>query len=280
MRLPLDRARHAALFELLRELERLGTRAVLVGGLVPPLLLEHLDPEGARDVHARQTQDCDVVVQLPVDDGVRVYDEVLSFLRIRWSPKPAVNQFRWNHADGLRVDLIPVPVGIEGGERAAVELATSLSPDIDVRAFYRAQEFAITTALDVALVDPIEVPHRLRIAGLLAMLAMKLEARKDLQRTYTKSDAHDVAWLLRYLDTAIAVAAVREAGGHRPDLVDFVCTELRRDFADERGAGIIRYVKEAFPHRYHSSEDDAEGDRLVTASKVRQFLDALEAMAP
>ena len=277
MRLPLDRARHVALFELLDDLERLGTRAVLVGGLVPPLLLERLDPEGfASAPGARSTADCDLVLHVPLHGGTAIYDEVQTGLRARWSADRRVNQFRWNHHSGLRLDLIPVPVGIERGDPAAIALASRWSPDIDVEAFYRAQEFAIATALDVEVVDPAGLYCGLRIAGLVAMLAMKLQAWNDSYRQ-RRRDAHDVAWLLRYLGTTIAVAAMRDARAQRPDLVDNVGAQLRRDFADAWGEGVRHYVAEAFPDRYRRPDDEAEGDRNAAAMAIRQFLDALEA---
>ncbi|HRC56096.1 MAG TPA: hypothetical protein PKU97_09230 [Kofleriaceae bacterium] len=46
MRLPLAPAAQERLFQIIDALDALGCRCVLVGGLVPPLLLEALDPEG------------------------------------------------------------------------------------------------------------------------------------------------------------------------------------------------------------------------------------------
>ena len=276
MRLPLDRARHVALFELLDDLDRLSTRAVLVGGLVPPLLLERLDPDGFADApEARSTADCDLVLHVPLHGATAIYDDVQAALRARWSADPRVNQFRWNHHSGLRLDLIPVPVGIERADPAAIELASEWSPNIDVKAFYRAQEFAIATALDIEIVDSGGARRGLRIAGLVAMLAMKLQAWNDSYRQ-RRRDAHDVAWLLRYLPTAVAAAAMGEARARRPDLVEDVGTHLRRDFADEWGEGVRHYVAEAFPDRYRRADDEAEGDRRAAARAIRRFLDALD----
>lgn len=276
MRLPLDRLRHAALLELLARFDELGCRAVLIGGLVPPLLLQYLDPDGFATAPAgRRTADCDLVLDLAIGDGLEVYRDVQEFLAARWTRDPRANQFRWNHHSGLRVDLIPVPAGIERQDLAAIGLAELWLPDIDVKAFYRGQEFAISTAIDLFVLDPSDVPFPLRIAGLAAMLTMKIQAWNDSYRG-RKRDAHDVAWLLRYLDVEVAVRALRAARALRSDLVDHVVNHLRRDFSDEESAGVWHYVAEAFPDRHGGEDEYTEADRNAVASAVQRLLAALD----
>ena len=271
MRLPLDRARHAALFELLDELERLGAPAVLVGGLVPPLLLDHLDPDASLAApEPRRTADCDLVAH--VSHGAPdAYDAVLRFLEARWARDRLANQFRWVHVSGLRVDLIPVPAGIEAGDPAALAFAARVSLNVDVAEFHHGQEYAIASALLVNVDDLGGGRRPIRVAGLVAMLALKLRAWTDSQRD-RRRDAHDIVWLLRYVSTALAVDELVVARREQPTLVTGIVTALARDFADAWALGVRHYVAEAFPERYRLPDDEAESERLAAAYAVQRVL--------
>lgn len=286
MKLPLDRARHAALFELLAALADHGTPAVLVGGLVPPLLLEHLDPvgfDGAGPI--RRTTDCDIIVSVSVEHGLDQQRRVEQILTASFRPDRRANQFRWNHPSGLRLDLIPVPTGVESGDPGARRLAAQLLGDVDAEAFYAGHELAVATAIAVTVEGPddsdrpiavtVEGPddsdRPIAITALAPLLVMKLRAWEDSYRGRAR-DAYDIAWLLRYLEPNIAIEGIREARSRRPDLVDHVIHKLDAEFSDPDHAGVMAYAAEAFGRL---TTDQTEPHRNAVAAAVLRILDGL-----
>lgn len=173
MKLPLSEAKTTALFQLLDRLEALELRAVLVGGLVPPLLLAALDPDGVDDhPQPRHTVDCDLVLALPVDDAERRSRQIESVLAdYGWVRSPRHNQFRWTHATKLNVDLMPVPIGVESGDARAIALAGINFPDQDPTRFYRGHELALADPIELVVEVVDRAPRSIAIAGLAALLA-------------------------------------------------------------------------------------------------------------
>lgn len=277
MRLPLDDDKVAALFELLDGLERLGLRSVLVGGLVPPLLLAALDPEGFdEERQSRRTADCDLALDLAVTDGEQRNQEAEALLtRSGWSRRRARedNQFRWTHACKLLLDVVPVPAGVESGDAAAVAFARRKLDFVkDPARFYRGYELAVMQPIEISIEVAPTAWRTLRIAGLPAFLAMKLQTWLDRGRT-RKRDAYDVAWLLRFTPAEIAIAALAHAAQTRPDLVSEIRSRLREDFADEWDRGIRAYASEKYPYR---DEDLTEVHRGAAARAVQRVLQGLE----
>jgi hypothetical protein len=241
MRLPVPEEQGLQIVGLFRALEHLGKRPVLVGGLVPPLLLSAMDPDAFQDFEPRRTTDCDVAIDIAVD-GSGDWEKVQeSLAALGFSFRPEQNQFRWQHPSGLRIDPMPVPAGIERGDHAALALAARFVSR-DTRAFYRGYELALARFVDVDL-ELGDSVHRLRIAGLGALLAMKLQAWTD-RRHERRKDAHDICWLLRQMSTAVAAAELLETRRLRPDLIDEVLQRLEESFSDPDAPGQRDYASE------------------------------------
>jgi hypothetical protein len=236
VKLPLLEPQSAQIVAVFEGLERLGKRPVLVGGLVPPLLLVALDPEGFHDFPPRSTADCDLAIDVAVgapDDWPAVEALLLS---LGFSRRGKKNQFCWGHPSGLMMDPMPVPTGIERGDPEAIAMVRHLV-ECDTQRFYRGYELALDSFEQIELeVGP--CVHALRIAGLVAMLAMKLQAWTD-RRHQRKRDAQDIAWLLRQLDPQIVVRELRAARRVRADLVDEIVQRLWDEFSDPDHRGVL-----------------------------------------
>lgn len=271
MMLPLTAAQHDALFVLIGALTELGLEVVLVGGLVPPLLIEALEPGVfMEDVRVRQTNDCDLAVAIGVGDAGRAsVDAVHELLASSgWTYTPQQNPFRWVHDSNVQLDMMPVPAGIEASDGDAIAVAQTWVKR-DTALFYRGYELALVDAVIVEI-DVGPLPRALRIAGLLPVLAMKLQAWTD--RPERRKDAHDVAMLLRFISVENTAAALRRGEGRRPDLVREVLARLHPAFTDPWGRGVDAYALEAFPHR---EQDATEPDRNAVVEAARRLLEAM-----
>lgn len=270
MNLPITVLQLDALFALLDGLAALALDVVLVGGLVPPLLLEALEPDlFMEDVHGRQTKDCDLAVAITVGDNGRAQLDAIEALLagLGWR-RGRANQFRWEHGSRLPLDVLPVPDGIEAGATAAVALARTWV-DSDVATFYRGYELALEDHVVIEIAHG-ATTRTLQIAGLLPMLAMKLQAWDD--RPERQRDAHDVALLLRFTSLDTAVAALRRGEARRPDLVREVLARLRQAFTGPWERGVLAYAAEAFRYR---DDDVTEPERNAVAFAVLRLLDAM-----
>ncbi|HVV88844.1 MAG TPA: hypothetical protein VHE35_37640 [Kofleriaceae bacterium] len=262
-------ARQAALFELIDRLRALELRVVLVGGLVPPLLIEALEPAVfPEDIRMRRTRDCDLAVEIAAGAAghqqVGLLDVLLGQLGYR---RGRDNQFRWSHPSGLLLDLLPVPDGVERGDPDAVAIARTWV-ESDAPTFYRGYELALDEPVDVLVDQPEGAPHALRVAGLAPMLAMKLQAWID--REERRKDAHDVALLVRHIHPDRRGAELRRTAARDPSLVDQILDRLERDFTDAWHRGVLAYASEAFGWR---DDDETEADREAVASATRRAID-------
>jgi hypothetical protein len=275
VKLPLGPRACDALFELLAALRQRELGAVLVGGLVPPLLLGHLQPDDADAAHSpRRTGDCDLALGVDVGGEHNQHAATIQTLdALGWRADRKRNQFCWQHPARLWLDLIPVPAGIEAGDARAVAWIAPLLDGHDIDTFYRGYELALATAIDVSI-EHAGNHHRLPIAGLAAMFAMKLQAWTDGGAKH-KSHAHDVCWLLRYTDERVVVAALDGVRGGRPALVEEVVARLRASFADPWSRGVLDYAWEAFNRR---SDDDTEADRNAVAAAATRVLALFDAV--
>lgn len=245
MKLPLSAHSVLVLLDLLRRLDELGVRPVLVGGLVPPLLLEALDPDECADLPTpRHTGDCDVAIDVSVSEPNKWQTVEALLAELQLTRRSKQNQFRWEHACGLKLDLMPVPAGIERGDPAAIDFARTFI-ESDTSTFFRGYELALTQYQEIVVEREAGERQTLRIAGLAAMLAMKLQAWTD--RPYErKKDAQDIGWMLRHLRTEIVVDQLLLARTSRAELVAEVIRRLEENFsnADEH-RGISHYASQA-----------------------------------
>lgn len=182
-RLELPAERNAILGKLLRKLDERGCPYVLVGGLVPTLLREVLDPEPLDEPsESRSTVDCDLALDVAVS-AADEWQRMQGILRDEGFGRfEKESQFCWSHPCGLMIDPMPVPAGIERGEPAAVSFARTFV-ERDTSKFFRGYELALQRPLIVEITFDGSDSYPLRIAGLPAMLAMKLQAWTDRRAT-------------------------------------------------------------------------------------------------
>ena len=265
MKLPLSDVQARQVVELFRALERRDKRPVLVGGLVPPLLLVAMDPDAYQDFEPRRTADCDMAIDIAVDvPGDWAAVEAL-LAEQGFAPRRGANQFRWQHSSGLQIDPMPVPAGIERGDPGAIEFARRLV-EREPREFYRGYELALVRFVEVEIAVG-DTKHPLRIAGLVALLAMKLQAWMD-RRYERRRDAHDICWLLRELKPEIAAAEMRQTRALRSDLVDEVLRRLSKEFSEPDQQGLRHYASE----RGYLLEDVIERHCLEVVRAVQRLL--------
>lgn len=265
MRLPLAPAAQERLFQIIDALDALGCRCVLVGGLVPPLLLEALDPEGfAEASDPRATRDCDLAVRIAMEGESELDRTHAQLSALGMERRASENQFRWRDPVGLHLDLVPVPAGIEAGDPRAVSLARAFVQR-DTELFFRGYELALSDRVEVHLED---ASRTLQIAGLVSLLAMKLQAWTD-RRIERRRDARDVAWLLRYLSPGLAAEHLARGHALRPDLVVEVLTRLRASFSDADHDGVSDYIREAYSN---IAEAYCEKHRRAVVAAVAEVL--------
>ncbi len=271
-RLPLVAGDVAHLMDVIERMAGLGSSTVLVGGLVPPLLLEALDPDGFDEAPSpRETTDCDLAIGLVIGARTTIDDIHQSLLDGDWQPDPQRSQFAWRKG-GLKLDALPVPAGIEARDAAAVAAVARFETRAPEQ-FFRGYEFAMQAPVVIDVETP-DGPRPLRIAGLVAILAAKLQARLD-RRFDRKRDAHDIGWLVRYMKTTLIVDALRRAASMRSDLVAFVQGQLERSFSDADADGCMDYAAEA-----HGIVDEYnEPHREAVAMSIRVVLDAYRRLA-
>ncbi len=243
-RLELPAERNAILGKLLRKLDERGCPYVLVGGLVPTLLREVLDPEPLDEPsESRSTVDCDLALDVAVS-AADEWQRMQGILRDEGFGRfEKESQFCWSHPCGLMIDPMPVPAGIERGEPAAVSFARTFV-ERDTSKFFRGYELALQRPLIVEITFDGSDSYPLRIAGLPAMLAMKLQAWTD-RRYERPKDAQDIGWLLRYLPAQVVVDQLRAAQATWPELVAEIISRLTTHFADEEAGGVDDYAKQA-----------------------------------
>lgn len=266
MRLPLATAGVDELLALLELLDAYGRRPVLVGGLVPPLLVAALAPGSEPEPDPRRTGDCDIAFAIDGDDQGDL-GQPLRELGFEHR-----GQFRWQHSRvRVKVDALPVHRGVEAGAPAAVAWSRRLQVD-DPQRFFHGYELALAQPMTVEL-DHCAAPARVRIAGLAAMLAMKLQAWRDRRFDRTR-DAADVVWLLRNLEPALVVDQLIAVRAERADLIDLVIERLAEDFCDPWGRGVTDCYKEQF----RLSETDEEARRDAAARPAAAVVAAARAL--
>jgi hypothetical protein len=269
MKLPLSNASTTVLLQLLRGLDELGCHSVLVGGLVPPLLFEALEPDPLdQPPRNRGTTDCDVAIDVAVT-GFAKWSEaqgLLTQLGLKKDPK-RTNQFRWVHGCGLLIDPMPVPAGIERGDLVARTFALTVVEG-DTSLFYRGYELALQQPMVVIIELEDGSQHSLRIAGLASLLVMKLQAWIDSLYAREK-DAQDVGWLLRHLPAETVVRQLVAARALRAELIAEAVERLRSHFADPDARGVCHYTRQA----YRGIADDyTERHRNALTTAVNEIL--------
>jgi hypothetical protein len=268
MKLPLSNARTVILLQLLRELDELGCPSVLVGGLVPPLLFEALEPDPRDEPpHNRGTTDCDVAIDVAVPgfDRWREIEELLGSLGFTRNPRK--NEFCWVHGCGLLIDPMPVPTGIERGDAEAVAFARTFVGG-STSLFYRGYELALQQPMVVTIELEDGSPHSLRIAGLASLLVMKLQAWIDSHHVRMK-DAQDIGWLLRHLAPETVVLQLAAARALRPELMIEVVERLRAHFAEPDALGVCHYTRQAYSRIL---DEYTERHRNALAAAVKEIL--------
>lgn len=265
MKLPLSAENTALVLALLDRLTAIDARPVLVGGLVPPLLVEALEPDQDLHLPPRATGDCDVAFVTsgpPTNDAASTAVlEALGFTRRQ--------QFRWRHDGGLFVDAMPVAPGIESGAPDAVAFARTFVPQAPQR-FFHGYELALARPRVVQVELDDGTMQAIAIADVTAMLAMKLQAFND--RPYDRPrDAYDVVWLARHLDPELIGRDLIACRDVRAELVDEVVARLERDFGDLWSRGISSYFDVAFSGR---RSFDEESRREAGAQAIAALLDA------
>jgi predicted nucleotidyltransferase len=240
----LSNERAVTLVHLFRELDAHGRRCVLVGGQVPPLLQKMMDPEEEYLATAsRSTADCDVAMEIAICTSSEWDQSQALLVSLKFEKNERVNQFRWKHTSGLLIDLLPVPAGIERGDPAAVEFSRDLVPE-GTSTFFRGFELALARFEVVEIEVDDGSCYSLRIAGLPAMLAMKLQAwsEKPYDR---KRDAQDIGWLLRYVNPELAAQQLLAARDQWSELIEEVVQRLEKNFSDPEHRGIADYASQA-----------------------------------
>ena len=268
MKLQLPDASVRVLLELLLRLEELGGRPVLVGGLVPPLLRPTMDPENLYSPPGspRQTSDCDLAIDVAVASSDRWKDIERALVTLEFVKKPKKNQFRWEHRCGLGIDPMPVAAGIEREDPHAIAFARPFVEG-DTATFFRGYELAIELFVEVTIDLDDETSHPLRIAGIAAMLSMKLQAWTD-RRYERRKDAQDIGWLLRYSAPEIVARHLLDARSRRPELVEEIIDRLDRFFSAEEHGGTNDAVSRDL------YEEIAERHRNAIAGAVQLLLKA------
>lgn len=250
--------------KLLRRLDASGCSFVLVGGLVPPLLRDVLDPEPVDEPpDNRATADCDLALDVAVSAQTE-WQRLQQFLLDEGFTRSKTNsQFCWRHSCGLLLDPMPVAAGIERADPEALAFARTFV-ERDISSFFRGYELALQDPLRVEVTFDGNDVYSLRIAGLAALLAMKLQAWTD--RRYERAkDAQDIGWLLRYLPPRVVVTQLRRAQSSWPALVAEVMDRLQQHFADEDAGGVSDYTRQA--HRSSDTFSDRHRKALVAAVK-------------
>ena len=161
---------------------------------------------------------------------------------------------------------MPVPAGIERGDPEAIAFAQSFGLR-DTSTFFRGYELAIELFVEVTIELNDGTSHLLRIAGVAAMLSMKLQAWLD-RRHLRPKDAQDICWLLRYLDPQIIATHLLDARGRRSELIDEVIERLELYYSDPDHDG----VRASQPSG--RSDDVTERNRNAIAAAVQQVLRA------
>lgn len=248
--------------KLLRRLDESGCAFVLVGGLVPPLLRDVLDPEPLDEPpENRATADCDLALDVAVS-AAKEWQRLQQFLHDEgFTPFKERSQFCWRHSCGLLLDPMPVAAGIERADPNAIEFASTFV-ERDLSSFFRGYELALQAPLRVDITFDGDDVYSLPIAGLAALLAMKLQAWTD-RRYERPKDAQDIGWLLRYLPPPVVVSELRRAQLSWPELVAEVMERLTQHFADVDAKGVSDYVKQA--HRSADTFSDRHRKALVVA---------------
>jgi hypothetical protein len=263
-RLIADDGDAAALIEVLEILDALAARVVLVGGHAPPLILAALNPDGHSEVPPpRRTYDLDLAIDLAADAS-------MPFAAIRarieahgWRNDGAANQFRWVRG-ALAIDLMPVPAGVERDEPTAVAFARTFVWRETGR-FFRGYELALAAPLELEVQLGTHT-RRMRVCGLVALLAMKLRTWRD--SPHRGKDVRDIVWVLTHLDPSRVADALLAVPAEWAHVAAEVVDELTRHFADEWSEGARAVVA-----GQTMTEEREERERRRIAATVRGVLD-------
>lgn len=270
MKLPLSSENVRLVVAILDRLIALGGRPVLVGGLVPPLLVETFAPHSECELAARATSDCDVAFATDGDaERHQACRAVMSELKFQ-----PIQQFRWKHAGGLLVDAMPVHAGIESADERAVAFARTFVHR-DPATFFRGYELALARPVSIALELDDGTSRDLAVAGVTPMLAMKLQAFTDRPQQRRK-DARDVVWLARNLAPALIADDLHTCRALRADLVEEIVERLVNDFGDLWARGITAYFEEVYRGR---TSYDEEPRRASGANAIAQVVLAYRRLA-
>jgi hypothetical protein len=264
--------------EAVRVLRAFGfasSHAIVVGGLVPPLLVPK--PEVGIEAHVG-TQDLDLCLSVALVEGnVGSYDKLEKCLReARFEMvKENGHSVSWRWRGGTSFPLIVEffctpgldrepgklyrPGGVVGGKLCALTLSAGRLIDLDVR----------EVTVDVELPGGGgRTSHAMKVVGPAAYLAAKADA---LRRRNKNKDAYDIVWLVEAWPGGQPALAREIKSSRIAGEAEFLhaLNALREEFADIDAAGAVKYA------RFVAEEADARDSAAQRAvGAVRALLDA------
>lgn len=269
--------------EAVRVLRAFGfanSHAIVVGGLVPPLLVP--EPDVGIEPHIG-TQDLDLCLSVALVEGdVGSYDRLEKCLRDAQFEMVKENghSVSWRWRGGKSIPLIVEffcppgpdrepgklyrPGGVVGGKLSALTLSAGRLIDLDVR--------EVEVEVDLPGGGG-RTRHTLKVVGPAAYLAAKGDA---LRRRNKNKDAYDIVWLAEAWpggQQALADEIKRSRIAAEPEFLGAL-NVLREEFADVDAAGVVKYA------RFVAEDADArESAAQKAVGAVKALLDALNAPA-
>jgi hypothetical protein len=249
--------------------DTIQTDAVIVGGLVPTLLYQDVDPAWEFGAHAG-TQDMDLALDLVILEKER-YENVAECLKRGGffpdrNEKGNITRQRWRASNGAQIDFLmpPVPPDREGGRQQSLtgELAAGTMRGLDLALQQRTLVTLSGKDLEGRKVDrklPICAPDVFIVLKALAI------AGRDKPK-----DAYDIHFVLLHDSRGPrgVAAALRRLLPH--EAIDAAVESLKRDYKDVDSRG---------PHDVCSFLGRPEDDRLAgdALAYVLDFLEVLTA---
>jgi hypothetical protein len=210
--------------------------AVIVGGLVPTLLYQNIDPIAELGAHIG-TVDIDLAMDLVVLDKDR-YEDIASCLKSSgFSPDKNENgnvtRQRWRAQNGAQVDFLmpPVPPDTLGGKQQSLtsELAMFTMRGLDL-----ALKNRVTVALAGNDLEGRNVERAVPVCSPEIFVVLKALAIAGRNKP---KDAYDIHYVLAN-DPIGARALGASLQQYRPhDAVEAALRSLRRDYRDVDGRG-------------------------------------------
>jgi len=210
--------------------------AVIVGGFVPALLYQNVEPLAETGAHVG-TRDLDLAMDLVVLEKER-YDNVVSCLR-EHGFAPEINENgnqtrqRWQAKSGAQVDFLmpPVPPDTSGGRQQSLtaDFAAFTMPGLDIALKHR-----VIVSLNGKDLAGRTVERELPVCAPHVFIALKALAMANRHRP---KDAYDIHYVLLH-DNARPTGLGEQLNALRPHpAIDEAVKVLHRDYKVVDGRG-------------------------------------------